>query len=166
VISGAVIVIVMGVSGAGKTTVGEALAAALGWEFHDGDDLHPAGNKRKMRRGLALDDADRWPWLAGVRALVERHLADGSGAVIACSALKQTYRDAIVADPERVKIVYLHGVRGLIAQRLRHRRGHFMPPALLESQLAALDEPSDALTVDIAAAPDEIVGAIRARLGI
>jgi len=159
------IVIVMGVSGAGKTTVGRALATALGWEFHDGDELHSATNKLKMHRGVALDDADRAPWLSAIRKLILSMLSEGRDGVIACSALKQSYRDEIVVDPSSVKIVYLKGSKEVIAARLRNRGGHFMNPDLLQSQFDTLEEPHDAIVVEITMAPEAIVSAIRARLG-
>ncbi|MGB0058722.1 gluconokinase, partial [Candidatus Binatus sp.] len=135
------IVIVMGVTGAGKTTIGRALAAALGWEFHDGDDLHSEANKLKMRSGIALDDADRAPWLAAIRKLILAMLSEGRDGVVACSALKQSYRDEIVVDPKAVKIVYLKGSKEMIAERLRNRGAHFMDPDLLQSQFDTLEEP-------------------------
>jgi gluconokinase len=156
----------MGVSGCGKTTVGAELAQALGWEFHDADELHPAANVAKMRGGIALDDEDRRPWLDAVRALIERCLGESRGAVVACSALKQSYRDEIALDRAGVKFVYLRGSRELIASRIAHRRDHFMPAALLDSQFAALEAPADALTVEINAAPADIAAAIRARLAL
>ncbi|MGC1192368.1 MAG: gluconokinase [Candidatus Binatus sp.] len=158
------IVIVMGVTGAGKTTIGRALATALGWEFHDGDDLHSEANKLKMRSGIALDDADRAPWLAAIRRLIEAMLAQGRDGVVACSALKQSYRDEIVVDPKAVKIVYLKGSKEMIAERLRNRGAHFMDPDLLQSQFDTLEEPRDAIVVDIAAAPEAIVNEIVAAL--
>ncbi|MGB9382910.1 MAG: gluconokinase [Candidatus Binatus sp.] len=158
------IVIVMGVTGAGKTTIGRALAAALGWEFHDGDDLHSEANKLKMRSGIALDDADRAPWLAAIRRLIEAMLSQGRDSVVACSALKQSYRDEIVVDPKAVKIVYLKGSKEMIAERLRNRGAHFMDPDLLQSQFDTLEEPRDAIVVDIAAAPEAIVNEIVAAL--
>ncbi|MGC2442786.1 gluconokinase [Candidatus Binatus sp.] len=158
------IVIVMGVTGAGKTTIGRALAAALGWEFHDGDDLHSEANKLKMRSGIALDDADRAPWLAAIRKLIEAMLSEGRDGVVACSALKQSYRDEIVVDPKAVKIVYLKGSKEMIAERLRNRGAHFMDPDLLQSQFDTLEEPRDAIVVDIAAAPEAIVNEIVAAL--
>ena len=158
------IVIVMGVTGAGKTTIGRALAAALGWEFHDGDDLHSEANKLKMRSGIALDDADRAPWLAAIRQLIEAMLSQGRDGVVACSALKQSYRDEIVVDPKAVKIVYLKGSKEMIAERLRNRGAHFMDPDLLQSQFDTLEEPRDAIVVDIAAAPEAIVNEIVAAL--
>ena len=158
------IVIVMGVTGAGKTTIGRALATALGWEFHDGDDLHSEANKLKMHSGIALDDADRAPWLAAIRQLIEAMLSQGRDGVVACSALKQSYRDEIVVDPNAVKIVYLKGSKEMIAERLRNRGAHFMDPDLLQSQFDTLEEPRDAIVVDIAAAPEAIVNEIVAAL--
>jgi gluconokinase len=158
------VLIVMGVTGAGKTTVGRALATSLGWEFHDGDDLHTDASKRKMRRGIPLTDSDRAPWLAALRALVLAMLSEGRDGVVACSALKQSYRDELVVDPNSVKVVYLKGSKQVIAERLRNRAGHFMNPELLQSQIDTLEEPRDAIVVDIAAAPGAIVNAIKTRL--
>lgn len=155
----------MGVTGAGKTTIGRALATSLGWEFHDGDDLHSEANKRKMHRGIALDDADRAPWLSALRKLIEATLAEGRNGVVACSALKQSYRDELIVDPNSVKLVYLKVSQQVVAERLRNRSGHFMNPALLESQFDTLEEPADAIVVDASMAPEAIVNAIRARLG-
>lgn len=160
------VVILMGVSGAGKTAVGHELAAALGWEFHDADDLHPAANKRKMHAGVPLTDQDREPWLRAVRALIDRLLAAGRRAVIACSALKQSYRDLLMADPATVRIVYLRGTMDLIAARLEARPGHFMNPHLLRSQFDTLEEPSDALSVDISPPVAQIAAQIRERLNL
>jgi gluconokinase len=159
------VVVVMGVTGAGKTTVGRALCAALGWEFHDGDDLHSEANKRKMHRGVALTDADRAPWLRAIRELIRAMLSEGRDGVVACSALKQSYRDEIVADRGSVKVVYLKASPGQIAGRLRSRSGHFMNPDLLQSQFDTLEEPHDAIVVDASAAPEAIVNEIRRRLG-
>jgi len=160
------VIILMGVSGAGKSTVGARLARALGWSFLDGDELHPARNRELMSRGIALTDADRQPWLDAVRQSVERFLSAGTNAVIACSALRESYRRRIVADPLRVKVVYLRGPQELIASRLRDRSGHFMRPELLQSQFDAIEEPHDAIVADISASPDAIVASIRAQLGI
>src|SRR5580704_16160476 len=160
------VVIVMGVTGAGKTTVGRALAASLGWEFVDADDLHSEAAKRKMHRGIALDDADRAPWLSAIKKLIQGMLAEGRDGVVACSALKQSYRDEIVVDPNTVKVVYLKGSEQLIAERLRNRVGHFMNPSLLQSQLDTLETPRDAIVVDVSAAPEAIVDEIRSRLGL
>jgi len=160
------VVIVMGVTGAGKTTIGHALARSLGWEFHDGDDLHTEANKRKMHRGIPLDDSDRAPWLSAIRKLILSTLAEGRDGVVACSALKQSYRDELVVDPNSVKVVYLEGSKDLIADRLRNRSGHFMNPDLLQSQIDTLEEPRDAIVVDAASAPEAIVSAVRARLAL
>jgi gluconokinase len=159
------VVIVMGVTGAGKSTVGRALGAALNWEFHDGDDLHSEANKRKMHRGIALTDADRAPWLRAIRELVESMLAHGRNGVVACSALKQSYRDEIVVEPVSVKVVYLKASPEQIASRLRKRTGHFMNPDLLQSQFDTLEEPRDAIVVDASMVPGAVVDEIRRRLG-
>jgi gluconokinase len=160
------IVVVMGVSGAGKTTVGRLLAETLGWEFHDADELHSEANRMKMHRGIALTDEDRAPWLARIRDLIRSLIEAGKNAVIACSALKRSYREEIVIDPEVVKIVYLKGSPELIAKRLGNREGHFMNPALLQSQLDDLEEPENAIVVSIEKSPQEIVREIRERLGL
>ncbi len=153
-------ILIMGVSGSGKTTVGLKLAAALGWAFHDADDFHPAANVAKMSAGLPLDDVDRAPWLAAMRAAITSTLARGESAVFTCSALKEKYRDAVIADPARVKLVHLAGNFQLILERMRHRE-HFMRPEMLESQFRTLEAPGDALAVDIAQTPDQIVARIR-----
>lgn len=159
------VVIVMGVTGAGKTTVGRALSSALEWEFHDGDDLHSEANKRKMHRGVALTDADRAPWLRAIRELITDMVSNGRNGVVACSALKQSYRDEIVVDPTLVKVVYLKASPEQIAERLRNRVGHFMNPDLLQSQFDTLEEPRDAIVVDASMAPEAIVEEIKRRLG-
>jgi gluconokinase len=153
------IVIVMGVAGAGKTTVGRALAAALGWPFVDADDLHPAANVDRMRRGQPLDDADRAPWLQAVASTI-RTMKDG---VVACSALKRAYRDALRVRDD-VRFVYLVVDRAVLERRLAARRGHYMPPSLLPSQLATLEPPDDAIVVDGDAPVDRLVDEIRAAL--
>lgn len=160
------VVILMGVSGAGKTTIGRMLACALGWDFHDGDDLHSAANREKMSSGAALSDADRQPWLAAISALIAGYLARGQSAVIACSALKRAYREILRGDPASVKFVWLDGEPELIAGRIAARRGHFMPPELLASQFADLEAPAGALRIDVAAQPADIVAAIRRGLSI
>jgi len=160
------VVILMGVSGAGKTTVGRMLASELGWNFRDGDDLHPAANRDKMNSGVALNDADRRPWLAAIRAMIDEYLAREQSAVVACSALKRSYREMLAADPARVRFVWLDGSRELIASRIAARRGHFMPPELLASQFADLEAPADAIRIDVALPPAEIVAAIRRELSI
>lgn len=159
--------VVMGVSGSGKTTLGRALAARLGWAFFDADDFHPPGNVAKMRAGVPLTDADRAPWLARLHALLAERLAAGEPLVLACSALKASYRAALAEGlTGRLRFVYLSGEPGLIARRLRARRGHYMPAALLESQFAALEPPQDALVVDAAAPTAAQAEAVLAELGL
>ncbi|WP_437726155.1 gluconokinase [Sorangium sp. So ce861] len=160
------IVVVMGVSGAGKTTVGVRLARDLGWEFLDADDLHPAANIEKMRSGKPLDDRDRAPWLAALSARIRQLLEVGRDAVIACSALKAAYRAQLLVDPARMRLVHLTGDPALIAARLAARTDHFMPPGLLATQLAALEPPEDAIRVDIDGTPEEIAAAVRRALGL
>jgi gluconokinase len=158
------VVVVMGVSGSGKTTVGQALAARLGWPFEDADDLHPAANVEKMRRGIALTDEDREPWVRAVSRAIHDHVARGQDAVLACSALRKRHRDVMRAhvDAERLRFVYLRGTYEEIDRRLRARVGHFMPESLLKSQLDAMEEPApgEALVVDIAPPVPAIVEAI------
>jgi len=155
------IIILMGVSGAGKTTVGQLLASQLGWEFADADDYHSAGNVEKMRTGIPLTDADRAPWLASLRSLIAGWIKAEKNAVLACSALKRIYREKLQLSPE-VKFVYLKGSPSLLQQRLHSRLGHFMTEQMLASQLAALEEPEHALVVDVDASPPEVVAKIRA----
>lgn len=143
--------------------IGELLARDLGWKFYDADDLHPAANVEKMRRGEPLDDADRRPWLTVVRDMIRADADRGENAVVACSALKESYRDMIRIGPE-VVFVYLRVDLPLARQRLAARTGHFMNPELVQSQFDALEEPSDALATDAARPPEEIVKEIRARL--
>jgi gluconokinase len=159
------VLVVMGVAGSGKTTVGRRLADELGWEFYDADDFHPAANVEKMTRGVPLDDADRKPWLEALGRLVRACLERGASAVLACSALKRSYREHLLVG-EGVKLVYLKGEYGLIRGRLRGRGGHFMKPQMLDSQFDALEEPEPESHFDAAAPPDEIVRAIRGRLGV
>ena len=149
------VLIVMGVVGSGKTTVGRLLAERLGWRFADADDFHPASNVEKIRHGTALDDRDRAPWLSALRAAIEQWNADGQGAVLACSALKERYRQELRAGA--VRFVYLKGSRELILSRLRARHGHFASESILESQFADLEEPPDAITVTIDDSPDVVV---------
>ncbi len=155
----------MGVSGAGKTTVGKLLAAELGWHFVDADDYHPPANVEKMRNGIPLTDADRAPWLEALRALIAGLIAEGNNTVLACSALKQSYREALQVAPE-VQFVYLKGTPQLLRRRLHERLGHFMTERMLDSQLAALEEPDDALIVDVDRSPAEIVADIREKLSL
>jgi gluconokinase len=158
------VIILMGVAGSGKTTVGRELAGELGWKFYDADDYHPRSNVEKMSHGVPLDDADRAPWLERLRELIESCLARGEDAVLACSALKESYRRTLVVD-DRVKLVYLKGDRELLLERLSERHGHFMKPEMLDSQLATLEEPQRALTVDISETPEEIAAKIREQFG-
>ena len=159
------IAIVMGVTGSGKTSVGRLLAQQLGWEFADADDFHPSANVEKIARGIPLTDEDRAPWLERLRIQIANWIANGQNAVLACSALKRTYRQELSVGPE-VRFVYLKGSPELIAQRLRLRRGHFADEKILASQFADLEEPEAAVTVDISQAPEMIVAAIRERLGL
>ena len=155
----------MGVCGCGKTTVGEALAATLGWPFHDADNFHPAANVAKMAAGEPLTDADRWPWLDRIAEEGRAILARGEHAVIACSALKQAYRERLRRAGD-VRFVFLNGDADTIAARLAARRDHYMPPSLLPSQLAALEVPGDALEVDIRIPVVEQVARIRDGYGL
>jgi gluconokinase len=158
------IVIVMGVTGAGKTTVGRLLAQQLDWEFADADEFHPAANVEKIRRGIALDDSDRSPWLERLHTQIAKWEAQGRSVVLACSALKRSYRQILHAGPG-VKFVYLRGSRELIAGRLQARRGHFADEKILSGQFADLEEPEDAVVVDVAGTPEEIVAEIRRKIG-
>lgn len=151
------IVILMGVAGAGKTTVGRELARALGRRFYDADALHPVANVRKMARGVALTDRDRAPWLQRVHELIVELEGRREAAVIACSALKESYRRTLLAGTERTAIAYLRVAPSELERRLRERRGHFFDPELLASQLAALEEPADVLTVDGGVAVERVV---------
>jgi gluconokinase len=151
--------IVMGVSGSGKSTVGEALAQRLGWRFEDGDKFHPASNVAKMHAGVPLTDDDRWPWLKAIADEIDRACAAGAPAIIACSALKRAYRDVLVHERNDVRIVYLRGDQALIARRLALRKGHFMPPGLLTSQFQTLQPPTDDESA-IAVSIDAPVGTI------
>jgi gluconokinase len=159
------VIVLMGVSGSGKTTVGTRLAKALGAEFAEGDAYHPPANVEKMRSGIPLDDSDRWPWLEILRAEIDRWLAAGKTVVVACSALKQAYRDVLAKGRPGVRFVHLEGDQALIRERLARRRGHYMPATLLDSQFAALEPPSDAITLDVAGTPDAIAATILGELG-
>jgi len=158
-----VIVVVMGVSGSGKTTVAALLAAALGCQFQEGDDLHPTENVEKMHGGTPLTDADRLPWLRKIAEEIDGWRARGESGVLTCSALKRSYRDIIIGDRQDVMLVYLKGSHGLIHRRMAARHEHFMPVALLDSQFATLQEPTPdehPLTVDVGGRPAEIAAEI------
>jgi gluconokinase len=158
------VVVLMGVSGSGKTEIGTRLAEELGGTFVEGDDYHPPANVAKMRSGVPLDDADRQPWLETLSREIGAWLDAGKTVVLACSALKQRYRDILKAGRPGVRFVHLKGDEALIRKRLDKRRGHYMPASLLESQFAALEEAGDAITVGIDAPPDAIVAEIRQAL--
>jgi len=160
------VIIVMGVTGTGKTTVGLRLAETLGWRFHDADDFHPAANKAKMHAGIPLTDVDRWPWLQALRGVIEQALADNVGAVVTCSALRRAYRDVLSGGLTQVRYVHLTGDPRVLAARLAGRHGHFMNPALLESQIATLEAPVDAIEIDVALTPDQQVAEIRRALSV
>jgi gluconokinase len=163
------VIVVMGVSGAGKTTVGIPLAASLGWPFYDADDFHSVENIAKMHRGEGLTDDDRRPWLTALCALIHRVVTHGEHAVLACSALKQWYREALVppdVDPNAIQFVYLDVPEEVLRQRLAARVGHFAPPALVGSQLATLEEPMDAVRIEGTLPVDSIVRAVRASLTV
>jgi gluconokinase len=163
-----IIVVVMGVSGSGKTTVSALLAAALGWQFQEGDDLHPAANIEKMRSGIPLTDADRLPWLGKIAEEIDRWRERGESGVVTCSALKRQYRNIIIGSRPEVQLVYLKGSHELIQSRLAARNEHFMPAALLESQFAALEEPTSEehpIVIDVGCKPTDIAAEIVRQLG-
>jgi len=160
------LVIIFGVSGAGKTTIGKLLARDLSWRFIEADDFHPAANIEKMRSGHPLTDNDRWPWLEQLRQQIERSLSARENAVLACSALKRAYRDRLHVSDE-IKFVFLRGDHALVEKQLRSRHGHFMNAALLQSQFHDLEEPEsdeNVLTVDLGRKPQELVDEIKATL--
>jgi gluconokinase len=162
----AVVAILFGVSGAGKTTIGKLLAQELGWKFYEADDFHSQSNINKMRRGVPLRDQDRQPWLTKLRELIERCLATSQDAVLACSALKEKYRRSLRVN-DQVKFVYLHGDYALVAGQLRKRHGHFMNPELLKSQFADLEEPQPrerAIAIELGRSPRRLVTEIKKKL--
>ena len=167
--SGLAAIVVMGVSGAGKSTVGRIVAERLGCPFRDADSFHPKANIEKMSRGAPLTDEDRWPWLQAIASWIAEHRAAGTQCVVTCSALKRVYRDIVTNKQSAdVRLVYLQGDFDLIEARLKARKGHFMPPALLRSQFAALEEPAEdehALTVSIDATPEEIAEQVLIKSG-
>ena len=157
------VLVVMGVSGCGKTTVGTLLAKTLQWEFGDADTFHPPANVAKMKEGIPLTDEDRWPWLRAIAVWIDKTRSAGGRGVVGCSALKRRYRDILIGARTDVRLVYLKGSEQLIARRMAARHGHFMPPSLLASQFAALEEPGPderPITVSIEPQPREIVAQI------
>jgi gluconokinase len=159
--------IVMGVAGSGKSTIGETLAGRIGWRFEDGDRFHPASNVAKMSAGVPLTDDDRWPWLQAIADEIDRLCAAGERAVVACSALRRVYRDVLIHGRNDVRLVYLDGSQQLIADRLNRRKGHFMPPDLLASQFKTLEPPERderPITVPIDASVEAIVDDIVGQL--
>lgn len=160
------IIVVMGVAGSGKTRIGRALSRELGWPFYDADDFHPLENIATMSGGVPLSDEAREPWLDMLRELLQRLHADRVDAVLACSALRAHFRERLREGAGDVRYVYLRADRELLERRLTTRSGHFMPAALLDSQLAALEEPEGALTVDAAQPPEQLVAEIRSALAV
>ncbi len=163
------VIVLMGVAGCGKSTMGAALSQALGWPFRDADSFHPPANIEKMTRGISLDDADRAPWLVAIAQWIDARLATGEPGIVSCSALKRDYRDRIIGERRGVRLVYLKGDKNLIAQRLQARRHHFMPASLLASQLAVLEEPGAderPVVVSVARPPRRVVAAILQQLGL
>jgi len=155
----------MGPAGSGKTTIGELLAAQLGWEFSDGDSFHSPANIERISRGIPLRDADRLPWLNSIRDAISQWLAERKNVILACSALKRAYRELLLVSPE-VKLVYLKGSYELLSQRLHARKGHYATEQILTSQFADLEEPADAFVVDVSHSPEEIVAQIRAHFAL
>ena len=153
-------VIVMGVSGSGKTTIGSMLAQELGWQFYDADDFHPPANREKMAQGVPLSDEDRAEWLASLRKLIRKNLEEGVSCVLACSALKQRYRENLAVN-EKVRFAYLRGSFEQVETRMKRRKDHYMPVQLLQSQFEALEEPREAVIVDISNSPEDIIKIIR-----
>ncbi|MFP4344504.1 MAG: gluconokinase [Anaerolineales bacterium] len=160
------VIVLMGVAGAGKTTIGKRLSRRLGWSFYEGDDFHPPENVEKMRQGIPLTDEDRVPWLRALHRLVQRLLERNEDAVLACSALKQSYRERLMRGDEGVRFVYLKGSYDLIRHRLQSREGHYADADLLDSQFGALEEPAGVVTVEVSRPPDEVVETIITRLGL
>ena len=158
--------VLMGVTGSGKTTIGEMLAADVGWVFLDGDDFHPPANVEKMARGVPLDDEDRGPWLEDLAGLLGEQLDAGKSCILACSALKQTYRDILSAGRPAVRFAHLHAEATVIAARLAERVHRYMPPSLLRSQFETLEIPNDAIVVDITDTPADAVRQLRAALDV
>ncbi len=161
------LILIMGVAGSGKSTIGRRLAAVLGWTYYEADDFHSEANKDKMSRGVPLDDHDRAPWLAAIRSTMDAALAAGRPAVFTCSALKARYREVLLGGlGPRVALVHLTGDPALLLARIQSRAGHYMKPGMLDSQLAALEPPADALTLDVAATPEALIQSIRTHCGL
>jgi len=160
------LILLMGVAGSGKTTIGRLLARDLGWPYHEADDFHSEANKSKMGRGIPLDDTDRAPWLAAIRTAMEASVAANKPAVFTCSALKQQYRHVLLEGLPQAALVFLTGDRELLLARLQARSEHYMKPAMLDSQLATLEPPAGALTLDISQPPESLVAEIRRQFGI
>lgn len=160
------VIVLMGVSGSGKTRVGKKLAEELGWDFYDGDEFHPQVNIEKMSRGIPLTDADRWPWLDRLNQRILECLENYRPAVLACSALRQSYRERLLKNTSRTALVYLRGDFQLINQRMQQRHGHYMQAGMLQSQFEASEEPTKGLAVDIDMEPDIIVTEIIQRLDL
>ena len=158
------ILVIMGVSGSGKTTIGQLLSAELICSFIDGDDFHPPVNIKKMSSGEALTDEDRWPWLEILTDKIREHIQQEQSMVLACSALKKSYREILCVERELVQFIYLKGDYATIVRRMQSRENHFMTKSLLQSQFAALEEPEDAIVVDISLSPSEILTSIRGLL--
>jgi gluconokinase len=160
------IVVIMGVSGSGKTTVGRLLAQCLEWTYHEGDDFHSADNVEKMSKGIALTDEDRTPWLASIKKVIDESCEYGLDAVIACSALRSKYRSYLADRVSEIHFVYLKGDISIIRERMKFRERHYMGVDMLESQFASLEEPADAIVVDIRESPEDIVSHIEREAGV
>lgn len=150
------IIILIGVAGSGKTTIGQLLSAKLQWPFFDADDFHPPSNIAKMAAGIPLEEEDRWPWLETLKEAISQEIAAGQNAIFACSALKESYRDFLTRDLEQTKLVYLKGNTPILSRRIATRKNHFMKEAMLASQLATLEEPENCLTIDVSDPPEVI----------
>ena len=160
------IILLMGVAGSGKTTVGRLLAAELNWPYFEADDFHSAANKEKMGRSIPLTDDDRAPWLAAIRVRIDECISAGQSAVFTCSALKEKYRKVLKGNTSAITLVYLSGDPATIQARVNQREAHYMKANMVQSQFAALEVPADALTLDIRQAPKDLVAKIRAACGV
>jgi gluconokinase len=163
------VLVIMGVSGSGKTTIAALLAGRLGWPFADGDDFHPPANIEKMHAGIPLTDEDRWPWLRAIAAWIDERRAAGEHGVVACSALRRAYREVLCGGRADVRLVYLKGDIALISRRQAARHGHFMPKSLMQSQFATLEEPGadeQPITVSVERRPQETVETVLRVLGL